>query len=59
VCVVRDQSCVRTKFSVAFRLLEKVLVNGPDTHPVFRWLRLKGGDEGAITCAPLLMSHES
>ena len=39
VCVVRDQSCVRTKFSVAFRLLEKVLVNGPDTHPLYRQLK--------------------
>ena len=42
-------ACVRTKFSVGFRMLEKALVNGADTHPVFRWLRLKGGDAGAIT----------
>ena len=37
---------MRTKFSVGFRLLDKVLVNGPDTHPVFRWLRLKGSQDG-------------
>jgi len=39
------ETCIRTKYSVAFPMLEKVLVNGPDTHPVFRWLRLKGSDE--------------
>lgn len=35
--------CVRTRFDVGFRLLEKVSVNGPSTHPIFQWLRIKGG----------------
>ena len=35
-----SQSCVRAKFSLGFHLLEKVLVNGDDAHPIFRWLRL-------------------
>jgi len=41
-------TCVRTKFGVGFELLEKVNVNGPETHPVWQWLRLASGDAGAI-----------
>lgn len=41
------EACIRTKFSVGFRLLEKVNVNGADTHSVFRWLRLKGSQDAA------------
>ena len=43
------EACVRAKYSPSFRLFEKVHVNGPATHPVYRWLRLKGSDDaGAI-----------
>jgi len=41
----RIETCVRAKYSVNFPMLEKVNVNGADAHPVFRWLRLKGGDD--------------
>jgi len=41
------EACIRTKFSVGFRLLEKVNVNGADTHSVFRWLRLKGSKDAS------------
>ena len=34
--------CMRERFQVPFKILEKVHVNGPGTHPVFRWLRLHG-----------------
>ena len=37
--------CVRQKHEVAFPLLQKVNVNGVDTHPVFRWLRLRSSPE--------------
>jgi len=43
---------IKTKFladvqsNVAgFRLMEKVNVNGPETHHVYRWLRLKGSPD--------------
>lgn len=39
------ETCIRQKFSVSFSTLGKVNVNGPDTHPIFRWLRLKGSDD--------------
>jgi glutathione peroxidase len=35
------ETCVRAKYSLGFHLLEKVDVNGKNTHPVFRWLRLR------------------
>ena len=41
------EACVRSKHAVEFPLLEKVLVNGPETHAVFRWLRLKGSADAA------------
>lgn len=41
------ETCVRTRFSATFRMLEKVSVNGPNTHPVWRWLRLMGSADGA------------
>ena len=34
--------CMKTRFSLGFDLLQKVSVNGPSTHPIFRWLRLRG-----------------
>jgi glutathione peroxidase len=33
-----EQSC-QVKFGVTFQLTEKILVNGPDTHPIFRYLK--------------------
>jgi len=30
---------VKTKFGSKFTLFEKVEVNGPNTHPVYRYLR--------------------
>jgi len=36
------QTCVRAKYSLGFTLLEKVSVNGADSHPVYQWLRLCG-----------------
>jgi len=41
------ETCVRAKFSAKFQLLDKVQVNGPSTHPIFRWLRLKGSEDAA------------
>lgn len=35
------ETCVRAKYSLGFQLMEKVDVNGKNTHPVFRWLRLR------------------
>mmetsp|Transcript_59389 Transcript_59389/g.128792 ORF Transcript_59389/g.128792 Transcript_59389/m.128792 type:complete len:98 (-) Transcript_59389:390-683(-) len=32
---------MRAKFDVNFRTMEKVLVNGPSTHAVYRFLRTK------------------
>ena len=40
------ETCMRNKFNATFPMFEKVHVNGKDTHPVWRWLRLKGS-EGA------------
>ena len=41
------ETCVRAQYSLGFTLLEKVHVNGANTHPVFRWLRLKGSEDAA------------
>jgi len=35
------ETCMRAKFDVNFRTMEKVLVNGPSTHAVYRFLRTK------------------
>lgn len=44
------EKCVRIKHGVGFPLLEKVHVNGPDTHVVWQWLRMANHqqEEGAI-----------
>jgi glutathione peroxidase len=34
------EACVRAKYSLGFHLLEKVEVNGAQTHPVWQWLRM-------------------
>ena len=34
------EACVRAKYHVDFHVFEKVKVNGADTHPVYRFLRL-------------------
>lgn len=39
---------MRAKFALGFRFFEKVHVNGPDTHSVYRWLRLASGDASAV-----------
>lgn len=39
---VEAEACVRAKFSVSFQLLEKVHVNGGETHPIYQWLRVQG-----------------
>lgn len=36
---------MRKRFGVGFRVFDKINVNGPDTHPVFRWLRIRGSEE--------------
>lgn len=41
------ETCVRAKYSLSFRLLEKTHVNGPKTHPVFQWLRIKSANPDA------------
>jgi len=41
-------SNMRAKFGVQFDIMEKVHVNGPDTHEVYKWLRLTGDDGGYI-----------
>jgi len=42
--------CVRVKHGVGFPLMEKVDVNGPETHPVWQWLRMANSsdEQGAI-----------
>mmetsp|Transcript_11880 Transcript_11880/g.24117 ORF Transcript_11880/g.24117 Transcript_11880/m.24117 type:complete len:87 (-) Transcript_11880:352-612(-) len=37
--------CVRQQYNVNFRMMQKVEVNGRDTHPVYRWLRLAASDD--------------
>lgn len=32
---------VKSKFNSKFKLFEKVNVNGPNTHPVYKYLRMK------------------
>ena len=46
------EACVRRKYGVEFHMMEKVDVNGHDTHPVYRWLRLAASDDP--TAAPYL-----
>ena len=41
------ETCVRAKYSIGFTLLEKINVNGTDTHPVFRWLRLRSSPDAS------------
>ena len=40
------EACVRTRYHVGFHVFEKVKVNGADTHPVYRFLRLAAGGGG-------------
>ena len=40
VASVEVEACVRAKYHVDFHVFEKVKVNGADTHPVYRFLRL-------------------
>lgn len=35
------EACVRQRYQVNFKMMEKTKVNGPDTHPVYRFLRLQ------------------
>lgn len=42
------EACVRVKHNVNFPLMEKVHVNGPKTHPVYRFLRVVGDEGGPI-----------
>lgn len=40
------EACVRQRYDVGFHVMQKVHVNGRDTHPVYRWLRLGASDDG-------------
>lgn len=41
------ETCVRAKYSLGFHLLEKVDVNGSNTHPVFQWLRMRASPDAS------------
>ena len=42
------ETCMRPKYKLgpSFRYMEKVDVNGPSAHPVYRWLRINGSENG-------------
>lgn len=46
------ESCVRARFGVGFHIMQKVQVNGKETHPVYRWLRLGASQDDEV--APYL-----
>lgn len=46
------ETCVRAKYGVNFRVMQKIHVNGPGTHNVYKWLRLRATDEEDV--APYL-----
>jgi len=43
------EACVRKTYALdaGFLVMEKVEVNGPKTHPVYQWLRLRGSEDAA------------
>ena len=46
------ETCVRARFGVSFKMMEKVNVNGAGTHDVYKWLRLRASDDDEV--APYL-----
>ena len=48
------EACVRARYGVGFTIMEKVHVNGRETHPVYRWLRLGATEGDEVDRAPYL-----
>lgn len=46
------EACVRQRYQVNFRIMEKTKINGPDTHPVYRFLRLRADTATDVGASP-------
>lgn len=40
-------TCIRAKYCDGFRMMDKIKVNGADTHPIYRFLRTSASTDGS------------
>lgn len=52
-CAETIEGSITKKYSLGFPIMQKVKVNGADTHPIFRWLRLRSAAASEGTADPI------